>query len=194
MLALERVEIAPQRRLAVAAGRGRGENAFEFRQDQIEDLQGLDLERDQIAVIDTARGKVLRYLSDAAPAGPAEGSTPNALALSHDESQLFVAEADNNAVAVFDVSEKGAATSPLKGRIPTDWYPTAVVDAGGQLLVLNGKGRGSHGNPDGPIPGEGIKRPLGYDLGQLNGTLRSSSDQLSRKYVGRVLAAGCRSE
>ena len=148
---------------------------------------------DQIAVIDTARGKVLRYLSDAAPAGPEEGSTPNALALSQDESQLFVAEADNNAVAVFDVSEKGAATSLLKGRIPTDWYPTAVLDAGGQLLGLNGKGRGSHGNPDGPIPGEGIKRPLGYDLGQLNGTLRSSPDQVSSstlaEYSRRVAEA-----
>src|SRR5208282_3072399 len=141
---------------------------------------------DQIAVVDTARRTVLRYLSDAAPAGPAEGSTPNALALSADESQLFVAEADNNAVAVFDVSEKhvsekrsGAAPSRLMGRIPTDWYPTAVLDSGGQLLVLNGKGHGSHGNPDGPIPGEGIKRPLGYDLGQLNGTLRSSPGQVS---------------
>ena len=148
---------------------------------------------DQIAVIDTARGTVLRYLSDAAPAGPAEGSTPNALALSPDESQLFVAEADNNAVAVFDVSEKGAASSLLKGRIPTDWYPTAVLDAGGQLLVLNGKGHGSHGNPDGPIPGEGIKRPLGYDLGQLNGTLRSSPDQVSSstlaEYSQRVAQA-----
>lgn len=150
---------------------------------------------DQIAVVDTARGTVLRYLSDAAPAGPAEGSTPNALALSHDESQLFVAEADNNAVAVFDVSEtsSGTATSRLKGRIPTDWYPTAVLDAGGQLLVLNGKGHGSHANPDGPIPGEGIKRPLGYDLGQLNGSLRSSPDQLSSKklaeYSQRVAEA-----
>ena len=136
---------------------------------------------DQIAVIDTAHKTVLRYLSDAAPAGPAEGSTPNALALSPDESQLFVAEADNNAVAVFDVSEKRSGTAPsrLKGRIPTEWYPTAVLDADGQLLVLNGKGHGSHANPDGPIPGEGIKRPLGYDLGQLNGTLRLSPDQLS---------------
>ncbi len=150
---------------------------------------------DEIAVIDTARGTILRYLSDAAPAGPAEGSTPNALALSHDESQLFVAEADNNAVAVFDVSEKLSGTPPsrLKGRIPTDWYPTAVLDAGGQLLVLNGKGHGSHANPDGPIPGEGIKRPLGYALGQLNGTLRSSPDQLSSsalaEYSRRVAEA-----
>ena len=133
--------------------------------------------KDQIAVIDTARNKVLRYLSDAAPAGPSEGSTPNALALSADESQLFVAEADNNAVAVFDVSERksGGARTP-SARIPTDWYPTAVLATGGQLLVLTGKGHGSHANPDGPIPGQKITKRLGYDLGQLNGTLRIAPD------------------
>ncbi len=140
---------------------------------------------DQIAVIDTQRNKVLRYLSDAAPGGPAEGSTPNALALSRDETRLFVAEADNNAVAVFDVSaETSGSQRPLhnsvKGRIPTDWYPTAIVDSGTQLLVLNGKGHGSRPNPDGPIPGEGIKRPMGYDLGQLHGTLRILPDKLAQ--------------
>ena len=153
---------------------------------------------DRIAIIDTAHGTVTRYLSDAAPAGPEEGSTPNALALSDDQSLLYVAEADNNAVAVFDVSEKNAsernsAASPLLGRIPTDWYPTAVIDAGGQILALNGKGRGSHANPDGPIPGEGIKRPLGYALGQLSGSLRSFPDQISSsslaEYSQRVAAA-----
>jgi DNA-binding beta-propeller fold protein YncE len=135
---------------------------------------------DQIAVIDTGRDKVLGYLSDAAPAGPSEGSTPNGLALSQDESRLFVAEADNNSVAVFDTSrEPGRTKSGLLGRLPTDWYPTAVVDLPGQLLVLTGKGHGSHANPDGPIPGEKIKRPLGYDLGQLNGTLRICPDGFS---------------
>src|SRR5215469_12662186 len=135
---------------------------------------------DQIAVIDTHANKVLRYLSDAAPAGPSEGSTPNAMALSHDESKLFVAEADNNAVAVFDVSaEKPGAhrgrglQDRLVGRVPTDWYPTAVLENGKQLLVLCGKGHGSRANPDGPIPGTPpFTRPFGYDLGQLNGTLR----------------------
>jgi YVTN family beta-propeller protein len=139
---------------------------------------------DQIAVVDTGKNEVLRYLSDATPAGPSEGSTPNALALSRDESRLFAAEADNNAVAVLDVSENHAVHSarakpPLAGRIPTDWYPTGVLDTGGELLVLCGKGHGSHANPDGPTPGEGIKRPLGYDLGQLNGTLRIVPDNLS---------------
>jgi DNA-binding beta-propeller fold protein YncE len=153
---------------------------------------------DQIAVVDTRTARVLRYLSDAAPGGPAEGSTPNALALSRDETNLFVAEADNNGVAVFDVSAEttggqGAPQQSLKGRIPTDWYPTAILDSGTQLLVLNGKGHGSRPNPDGPIPGEGIKRPMGYDLGQLNGTLRILPDKLAQPELAglsrRVAAA-----
>ena len=157
---------------------------------------------DQIAVIDTRTRRVLRYLSDAAPAGPSEGSTPGALALSKDESKLYVAEGDNNAVAVFDLSSEKhggrpaptkAPLDPLLGRIPTDWYPTAVLDAGSELLVLNGKGHGSHANPDGPTPGQGITRPLGYDLGQLNGTLRICSSDLSSstlaEYSARVSAA-----
>jgi len=153
---------------------------------------------DQIAVVDTQTARILRYLSDAAPGSPAEGSTPNALALSRDETSLFVAEADNNAVAVFDVSAETAggqraSHQSLKGRIPTDWYPTAVLDSGTQLLVLNGKGHGSRPNPDGPIPGEGIKRPMGYDLGQLNGTLRILPDKLTQPELAglsrRVAAA-----
>jgi DNA-binding beta-propeller fold protein YncE len=138
---------------------------------------------DQVAVVDTGKKRVVRYLSDAAPAGPAEGSTPNALALSRDESKLFAAEADNNAIAVLDVSEnpvgRAGPSKALEGRIPTDWYPTGLLISGGQLLALCGKGHGSHANPDGPIPGEGITRPFGYDLGQLNGTLRMLPEELS---------------
>jgi DNA-binding beta-propeller fold protein YncE len=152
---------------------------------------------DQVAVVDTRARRIVRTLRDAPPRGPAEGSTPNALALSEDDSRLFVAEADNNAVAVFDVAatRAGGASPPgrLAGRIPTDWYPTAVLRRAGQLLVLSGKGHGSHANPDGPIPGEGIARPLGYDLGQLNGTLRLLPLPLAPSaltgYTRRVAAA-----
>ena len=76
---------------------------------------------DRIAVVDTRLRKVARYLRDAAPGAPSEGSTPNAVAFSSDGKRLLVAEADNNAVAVFDV-----ATGKLLGRVPTDWYPTAM--------------------------------------------------------------------
>lgn len=143
---------------------------------------------DQIAVVDTHARKVLRYLRDEAPGAPPQGSTPDALSLSADGSKLYVAEADNNAIAIFDV-----ASSRVIGRIPTDWYPTGVVEVEGQLAVLSGKGHGSHANPDGPTPGEGIKRPLGYALGQLNGTLRLTSAKLTpaklAQYSRRVTEA-----
>jgi YVTN family beta-propeller protein len=129
---------------------------------------------DQIAVVDPHARKVLRYLHDQVLGAPPQGSTPNALSLSADGSKLYVAEADNNAIAVFDVS-----TSRLVGRIPTDWYPTGVVETEGRLAVLSGKGHGSHANPDGPTPGQGINRPLGYALGQLNGTLRLCPSRLA---------------
>lgn len=159
---------------------------------------------DRIAVVDTRARKVLRYLSDQAPGAPSEGSTPNALSLSADGSRLYAAEADNNAVAIFDVlrkndvtrkSDLGIAASASRpiGRIPTDWYPTGVVESEDHLLILSGKGHGSHANPDGPIPGEGIKRPFGYDLGQLNGTLRRCSRNISAarlaEYSHRVARA-----
>jgi len=86
------------------------------------------------------------------PNAPA-GSTPNALSLSADGGTLLVASADNNAVAVVDVSRPGA--SVVKGFIPTGWYPTAVQYSrdGQRIYVLSGKGLTSQANPRGPNPG-----------------------------------------
>jgi DNA-binding beta-propeller fold protein YncE len=124
---------------------------------------------DRVAVVDTRLRKVVGYLHDAAPGAPPEGSTPNAVAITSDGKRLIVAEADNNAVAVFDLS-----TGKLLGRIPTDWYPTAVVENNGELLVISGKGHGTHANPDGPVPLTNWPdgNPTAYALGQLNGSLR----------------------
>jgi YVTN family beta-propeller protein len=124
---------------------------------------------DSISVVDTATSKVIRTLTDAPPAGPREGSTPNALTLSRDGSRLFVAEADNNAVAVFDV-----ATGKLRGRIPVEWYPSALALHGDELLVVNAKGRGSRPNPNNQQPDR--SRPSDsrdYTLGQLDGSMMS---------------------
>ena len=145
---------------------------------------------DRVAVVDTKLRKVARYLYDAAPGAPPEGSTPNAVALTSDGKRLLVAEADNNAIAVFDV-----ATGKLLGRIPTDWYPTAIAEAGGELLALSGKGHGTHANPDGPVPLTNWpnEKPTAYTLGQLNGTLRVLSASLPppqlASFTERVVAA-----
>ena len=54
-----------------------------------------------------------------------EGSTPDALAIAPDGKTLYVANADNNCVAVIDVATP--SRSQVKGFIPTGWYPTAVA-------------------------------------------------------------------
>ena len=113
---------------------------------------------DRVTVIDATKYARLGELRDPPPAGPEEGSTPNGLALSADGTRLFVAEGDANAVAVFDLSASfsgvaiATGTDALTGRIPTEWYPTAVLATGDTLLVANGKGKGSRANPDGPGP------------------------------------------
>ena len=130
---------------------------------------------DRVAIVDTRSRKVTGYIHDSAPGAPPEGSTPNALAISADQKRLFIAEADNNAVAVFDV-----ATGKLLGRIPTDWYPTAIAEAGRQLVILSGKGHGTHANPDGPLPTTfPFGKPTAYVLGQLNGSLRLLPSNMS---------------
>ncbi len=134
---------------------------------------------DRIAVVDTRAKRVIAELSDAPPAGPREGSTPNALALDATGTRLYVAEADNNAIGIFDLSPatSGVATATgrdsLAGRVPVEWYPTAVIAAGDTLLVANGKGRGTAPNRDYPHPGTGVHttRPQTYTLGQLNGSV-----------------------
>ena len=86
---------------------------------------------DQVAVVDRDLRRVTSRLHDAAPGAPNEGSTPNALALI--DGRLLIAEGHNNAVAVFEHGR-------LAGRIPTDWYPTAVAQAGDELLVSPARG------------------------------------------------------
>jgi YVTN family beta-propeller protein len=74
------------------------------------------------------------------------GSTPDALVLSPDGRRLFVANADNNNVAVIDLANR--KESRVLGFIPTGWYPTALaVSPDGKLLYVGtGKGMGFRNN------------------------------------------------
>ncbi len=74
------------------------------------------------------------------------GSTPVALALTPDGKRLFVANADNNDVAVVDVSQFDPSGKNSEARvlgfIPTGWYPSALAVShdGKKLYVGTGKG------------------------------------------------------
>jgi DNA-binding beta-propeller fold protein YncE len=120
-----------------------------------------------VSVIDTATGRVTETLSGALFPSSPPGSMPNSVALAPDGKLLFVANANNNDVAVFDVSIAGRAQS--LGFIPTGWFPTSVrvTRDGRTLLVANGKGATSAANPRGPFPGDSRPRNLQEYIGSL---------------------------
>ncbi len=103
-----------------------------------------------VSIINTATKKVTEVISAAVHPTHLTGSTTNGLALSDDEHTLYIANADNNCLAVFDVSRIGESIS--KGFIPTGWYPTNVKYCKNRIWVANGKGFTSMANPKGPQP------------------------------------------
>jgi hypothetical protein len=80
------------------------------------------------------------------------------VALSPDGQKLIVAVADNNAVAVIDVSN--IARSSVDGFIPTGRYPTGAIFSrdGRHIFILSGKGLAL---PVGPTTGNWESRLLG---------------------------------
>ena len=81
------------------------------------------------------------------------GTSASALAQSADGTHLFVADSSINAIAVFDTSRlfvggRSSAAAPDRalGFIPTDWYPSALVTIGDNLLIATFKGQGTGPN------------------------------------------------
>ena len=108
---------------------------------------------DTIAIMDLQGNKIANVELPliAAPSvttKAAHGTYPNALAVSPDNTRVYMAEAGINSVAVLDTHNP--AQPVLIGRIPTDWYPTGLVLSadGNSLYVLNAKGVGEDINPN----------------------------------------------
>jgi YVTN family beta-propeller protein len=118
-----------------------------------------------VSIINTTTEKTVETVSTSLYPTRLTGSTSNGLALSPDEKKLYIANADNNCLAVFDVSKPGSSRS--MGFIPVGWYPTNVKTLGNKILVSNGKGFTSMANPQGPQP---IKKSdnSGYKSGAKN--------------------------
>ncbi len=129
--------------------------------------------RNTVTVIDLDEGRPIETIGTAIDPNAPAGSMPSSLALTEDESVLFVANAATNDLAMVNVKEPGAS-KPL-GFIPTGWFPTSVRLSrdGKALYVTNGKGTSSKANRDGPNPlvagGEGGTRA--YIAGLFQGTL-----------------------
>lgn len=132
-----------------------------------------------VHVIHLKKGNAVEVLAAGLYGTTLTGSGTNALCLMQNKGILLAANADNNALAVFDVKTPGKYR--LKGFVPTGWYPTQVAVWGDQIVVANGKGFGSMANPQGPNPME-RRTKTEYQKGQKTA--------LKVQYIGSLFRGG----
>ena len=97
---------------------------------------------------------VVETIATSLHSGDPVGTTPNAVAIAPDGSRLYVANADNNDIAVVDIHD--ASRLRVAGFIPTGWYPSALAltPDGKRLVVGIAKGAGSRANSPAELPPE----------------------------------------
>ena len=111
-----------------------------------------------VHVIDTKTLQKLEVLSTTLTPQSPEGSTPDALAIDPVRHLLYVANADNNDVAVVNIADR--RHSDVLGFVPTGWYPSALALSkdGSKLFIGNSKGSGSYSDIHGPESPLAVKR------------------------------------
>jgi YVTN family beta-propeller protein len=103
-----------------------------------------------VYVLDTKTLQPIEVISTAMYKMAPVGSTPNALTLDGTGKLLFVANADNNNIAVVNLSER--EISNVMGFIPATWYPASLALAadGQSLYIGSAKGLAGYANIQGP--------------------------------------------
>ncbi|HZZ67877.1 MAG TPA: alkaline phosphatase family protein [Phenylobacterium sp.] len=132
-----------------------------------------------VYVIDTRTLTVLETISTALYPKAPLGSTPNSLALDLKRKLLFVANADNNDVAVVDIHKR--ETSAVTGFIPAGWYTSAVTLGEADQALYIGATKGEEGHPD-------LKGPTSPLASKFNGD--ETVKTLQRSSVERLPLAG----
>jgi DNA-binding beta-propeller fold protein YncE len=146
---------------------------------------------DGVAAVDLRVGLPLhRYRTTLEERGSA-GSVPVAIALSADGKRLYTATSSLDAVAVFETeyderpSDLAVIVPPL-GFIPTEWYPSALANAGNDLLIATAKGEGSGpNNMQGTLKGERKRKEHPYIPTLIGGSIQ----RLSLADIDKNLAA-----
>lgn len=145
-----------------------------------------------VVALDAQTGQLRERISvTLTPQSPA-GTTPNSLALSPDGKTLYVADSDNNDVAVIDITRTGRGH--VRGFIPTAWYPTLVCATpdGKSILIGSGKGMGTGpNNRDNTKTQDPVERHYTYVgtlLHGLIGTVAVPDEKALVSYTRQVVA------
>lgn len=145
--------------------------------------------------VDTKQLRAVEQINTAMFPNALIGSTPNALVADKEEKLLFVANADNNTVAVINISE--AEEHTVLGFIPTGWYPTSLELSrdGRKLYIGNSKGLGGGPNirgPHSPLENDGGTEGKGSVKQLMKGTVQivdlSNLKNDIKAYTQRALA------
>jgi YVTN family beta-propeller protein len=141
---------------------------------------------DSVSMIDTGSEKVVETINVRLNENAKNGVSPEGLALSEDESTLFVANAHANAVAAVKLEQNPSASrrSKLMGFIPTGSYASAVACVGKRLIIANGKGTGMENSslkvndsglypnmPNTDFPGTGYNKRGMYSASIVSGNI-----------------------
>jgi YVTN family beta-propeller protein len=124
-----------------------------------------------IHVIDTKTLEVVERLSTTLTPFAPEGSTPDAIEIDDKHKLLYVANADNNSIAVVRIAVRGH--SAVIGFIPTGWYPSALALAEDNNTLFIGNAKGEEGHPD--LKGVGSPLASKWDGDETVKTLQRSS-------------------
>jgi DNA-binding beta-propeller fold protein YncE len=141
---------------------------------------------DSLAVVDRAAAKVAATVQLGTV-----GLEPTSLAYDAANARLYATLASANALEVFDVDDTQTPPSltPV-GRIPTAWWPTAVVaDTDGTLYVTCGRGHGTQGlNTDGDdgtyLQGSVQAIPFMDSAALATATTTAEGDAVVQSYAG----------
>ena len=125
-----------------------------------------------VYVVDGNKLQVIERLATAPTPLAPEGSTPNALVIDDARKLLYIANADNNSVALADIANR--AHSTITGFIPTGWYPSALALADRGTTLYIGSAKGESGHPD-PHGGASDLMGLKHDPNANIYTLQTSS-------------------
>ena len=98
-----------------------------------------DANVDKVVEVDTQNLRPLQVVDDSPYPDAPPGSYPDGLAVA--DGKLYIANAGNNDVAVYDIR-----TGKRLGLIPTAWYPTSLTVANGALYISCAKGLGAGPN------------------------------------------------